>query len=205
MQVSDLARHVSQRGSYFFTRKTMRFFGDRMCNYRVVGPLTIVTPIGDTREVWEVQRKRPVKHGLQASAYFDIWTFDQAIPNKDLGPVSIHWGLMMHARYLGITDRWQSNMYHWQVTLTCGRRKLTCDYFQGLAHATDGKPNAPTLASVLYSLQIDARCGEQSYADYVSDFGDSSPETWRACIRQYRELGRLLSTDLESFLRAEIE
>ena len=48
--------------SLFFDRKTMRFFGDTMKNYGVC--------------IWEnglieLFRKRPVKHELQKSAFFD--------------------------------------------------------------------------------------------------------------------------------------
>lgn len=57
--------------SHFFDRKTMQFFGDTMRNY------------GVTRHAsgcWELYRKRPVKYGLQSSAYFDPETFEQRWP-----------------------------------------------------------------------------------------------------------------------------
>lgn len=50
--------------SFFFTRDTMKFFGDTMRNYGVRAA-TI-----DGRAVWELYRKRPVKHGMTDSAYF---------------------------------------------------------------------------------------------------------------------------------------
>ena len=53
--------------SYFFTRKTMRFFGDTMRNYGVK----------DRGAYYELIRKTPVKHGLIQSAYFDKTTFQQ--------------------------------------------------------------------------------------------------------------------------------
>ena len=60
--------------SYFFTRKTMSFFGDTMrnfgvCNVRLrhkYGPET-----GQEFDGYELYRRRPVKHGLQSSHYFD--------------------------------------------------------------------------------------------------------------------------------------
>lgn len=52
--------------NYFFTRDTMRFFGDTMRNYGVRNAGTH----------WELYRKRPVKHGLCSSAYFDKVTLD---------------------------------------------------------------------------------------------------------------------------------
>jgi hypothetical protein len=52
--------------SYFFERKTMRFFGDTMKNYGVrrISANTV-----------ELYRKKPVKHGLQTSAFFNTITY----------------------------------------------------------------------------------------------------------------------------------
>lgn len=66
MTASKLKAKVEATGSYFFTRKTMRFFGDTMRNYGV----------RDTGDAWELYRKKPVKHGLKSSAYFDKLTFE---------------------------------------------------------------------------------------------------------------------------------
>ena len=67
MTSSELKHQVEQAGNepYFFTRKTMKFFGDTMRNYGV-------RLSGDN---WELYRKKPVKHGLSRSAYFDKKTF----------------------------------------------------------------------------------------------------------------------------------
>lgn len=62
---------------YFFSRKTMRFFGDTMKNYGVRDGGTI-----GKNEVWELYRKRPVKHGLRRSAYFDKTTFHQVFKDE---------------------------------------------------------------------------------------------------------------------------
>jgi hypothetical protein len=80
MTPSELKYQVEQSGheSYFFTRKTMSFFGDTMKNYGV-RTATIWRGYGDDRrqvEVWELYRRRAVKHGLKDPAYFDKVTFE---------------------------------------------------------------------------------------------------------------------------------
>jgi len=50
---------------FFFTRDTMRFFGDTMRNYGVVNH-------GSHYELW---RKRPVNGGLSSSAFFSADAF----------------------------------------------------------------------------------------------------------------------------------
>lgn len=57
--------------SFFFSRGTMKFFGDSMKNYGV----RKIPANGGT--VWELYRKRPVKYGVQASAYFSEKTWDR--------------------------------------------------------------------------------------------------------------------------------
>lgn len=54
-------------GGHFFERKTMEFFGDTMRNYNV----------RDAGGCWELYRRKPVKHGLKNSAYFDKDSFKQ--------------------------------------------------------------------------------------------------------------------------------
>ena len=78
MNASELKYKVEQSGheSYFFTRKTMSFFGDTMRNYGVCESV-ITTYSGEKVEVWELYRKRPVKHGLQSSHYFRKDTFEK--------------------------------------------------------------------------------------------------------------------------------
>ena len=73
MTAAELKHNVEQgRDRFFFTRDTMKFFGDTMGNYGVRGSLT-----PHMIEVWELYRKRPVKHGLTASAYFDKTTYNR--------------------------------------------------------------------------------------------------------------------------------
>lgn len=87
MTPSELKAAVESRGteSFFFCRENMKFSGDSMKNYGVCAA-TIRAHYDDagnfceggvTREVWELYRKRPVKNGLQESAYFDRVTFNQ--------------------------------------------------------------------------------------------------------------------------------
>jgi len=73
MTPTGLRYEVEHTGSYFFTRASMKFFGDTMKNYGVRS--TKITTSGGEKDVWELYRKRPVKHGLSESAFFDKVTF----------------------------------------------------------------------------------------------------------------------------------
>ena len=75
MTASELKYKVEDTGSYFFTRNSMKFFGDTMRNYGV--RKATIEKNSEAVEVWELYRRRPVKHGLQTSAYFDKVTFDR--------------------------------------------------------------------------------------------------------------------------------
>lgn len=77
MTPSELKARVEAAGHspHFFTRQSMRFFGDTMRNYGVRGPQTVTQYDGTKRTVYELYRRRPVKHGLRSSAYFDAETF----------------------------------------------------------------------------------------------------------------------------------
>ena len=79
---SDLKYHVEQSGNepHFFDRQTMKFFGDTMRNYGVRQPVEVETISGDTVKAYELVRRRPVKHGLQSSAWFHAETFDRVFP-----------------------------------------------------------------------------------------------------------------------------
>jgi hypothetical protein len=71
MTLAELKYQYQERGNgHFFDRKTMAFFGDTMANYGV----------RDRGDYWELYRRRPVKHGLQKSAYFDKATFREVWP-----------------------------------------------------------------------------------------------------------------------------
>ena len=71
MTASELKRNVENTGSCFFTRSSMRFFGDTMSNYGVSSYKS------GNQEAWELHRKRPVKMGMQNSAFFDKETFER--------------------------------------------------------------------------------------------------------------------------------
>lgn len=50
---------------HYFTRSSMRCFGDTMKNYKVL------TLIHDNKKYYRLIRRNPVKHGMQNNAYFD--------------------------------------------------------------------------------------------------------------------------------------
>jgi hypothetical protein len=79
---SDLKYHVEQSGNepHFFTRETMKFFGDTMRNYGVRQPVEVETISGDKVKAFELVRRRPVKHGLQSSSWFNAETFERVFP-----------------------------------------------------------------------------------------------------------------------------
>jgi len=52
--------------SFYFTRESMKFFGDTMKNYGVRSHCA---------NTWELYRKEPVKNGLNSSTYFDKSNF----------------------------------------------------------------------------------------------------------------------------------
>ena len=76
MTASELKYKIEQAGQepHFFTRSTMKFFGDTMANYGVRSAV-IDTWTEDKVDVWELYRRRSVKHGLNKSAYFDKATY----------------------------------------------------------------------------------------------------------------------------------
>lgn len=61
MEISE-----SNQWEYYFNRKTMKFFGDTMRNYG------LRKHVIDGKLVYELYRKKPVKHGLQNSHYFTL-------------------------------------------------------------------------------------------------------------------------------------
>lgn len=73
MTPTELKLNVETKGNspYYFSRATMRFFGDTMSNYRVRKGKV------NGRAVYILIRKRPVKHGNQDPAYFDAENFDR--------------------------------------------------------------------------------------------------------------------------------
>lgn len=90
---SDLKFYVESNNqeSYFFDRSSMRFFGDTMKNYGVRSATVRTNYDADGNytnaegveiEVYELYRKKPVKHGLKDSAYFNKVNFSRVYPSK---------------------------------------------------------------------------------------------------------------------------
>lgn len=79
MTPSELKYNVEASGKspYYFTRKTMRFWGDTMRNYGVRGPYQLVNNSGEIVLVMELYRKNPVKNGIIDSAFFNALTWSK--------------------------------------------------------------------------------------------------------------------------------
>jgi hypothetical protein len=75
---SYLREKVTERGSFFFKPSALRFFGDTMANYGA--RLVWIDDDGEARQVYELYRIRPVKHGLSGSAWFCATTFVRLYP-----------------------------------------------------------------------------------------------------------------------------
>jgi hypothetical protein len=93
MNASELKYNVEQSNhdSHFFDRSSMKFSGDTMRNYGVRSAVirTMYDAEGNyagaegvEMEVWELYRKRPVKHGLRDSAYFSKTNFNRVFVAK---------------------------------------------------------------------------------------------------------------------------
>jgi hypothetical protein len=84
MSPSELKYQVESHGNepHFFTRRTMQFFGDSMRNYGVRSKVLVTDYEGVQHECFELYRKRPVKHGLDSSAYFDAVSFKRRFDAK---------------------------------------------------------------------------------------------------------------------------
>ncbi len=76
MTPSELKFYTRETESYYFTNKTMKFFGDTMKNYGVRSAV-IDTYKEKNVEVWELYRKCPIKYGFQSRADFNKKTFNQ--------------------------------------------------------------------------------------------------------------------------------
>ena len=85
MTPSELKYKIEQTGreSHFFARSSMKFFGDTMRNYGVRSDVIECYKEDDMSqteivEVWELYRKRPVKHGRTGSSFFRKDNFHRA-------------------------------------------------------------------------------------------------------------------------------
>lgn len=86
MTPSELKHHhnAAEVDCFFFSRDSMKHFGDSMKNYGVRSAVISVNYSEDGEylhgvtvnvNVWELYRKRPVKHGVTTSAFFSKSTF----------------------------------------------------------------------------------------------------------------------------------
>ena len=81
MTPSELKSHVEGGPDrFFFTRDTLRFFGDTMRNYGVCAQPVIVKSYASTVECWELYRRHPVKHGMCDSAFFAVDDYRRVLP-----------------------------------------------------------------------------------------------------------------------------
>lgn len=81
MNPSELKYQVEKTGSNFFSRDSMKFFGDTMRNYGTRSA-TVTEYDGTVTECVELYRCRAVKHGLDTSAYFCKSTFRRVYPAR---------------------------------------------------------------------------------------------------------------------------
>ncbi|MHB8107722.1 MAG: hypothetical protein ACYDH4_09910 [Candidatus Cryosericum sp.] len=95
---------------------------------------------------------------------------------------------------------WDRGTQNYRVTLRRGKKSITTEYHQGSGIAYE-----PRAEDVLESLALDARCGDQSYEDYLSDFGSEdnkeSRRVYRACARMTPKLKAFLGDDYEAVLQ----
>lgn len=78
MNISQLKILTSVHHPFFFSRGSMRFFGDTLANYGIRSAKVFTcfdadgkyTPTIIEVDVWELYRKRPVKNNLKESTYF---------------------------------------------------------------------------------------------------------------------------------------
>ena len=69
--------------TFFFTRSTMKFFGDTMANFGLRQPATLTKRDGSQVQAFELTRRHPVKHGLQSSHWFDAETLAEVFPRQE--------------------------------------------------------------------------------------------------------------------------
>ena len=82
MTPSQLKSHVNATGSHFFDSDSMRHMGDSMRNYGCRA-VEIIDHHGATVPARELYRRRPVKDGVQSSAYFHRETFRRVFPVRE--------------------------------------------------------------------------------------------------------------------------
>lgn len=69
-----IARYEDVNGGHYFSKGTMRFFGDSRSNYRVTRNTVNIETRDGIIECFELCRKKPVKNGLHSPTYFNVDT-----------------------------------------------------------------------------------------------------------------------------------
>ena len=79
---SDLKAAVEASGNeqYYFTRESMKFFGDWLGNYKVSTEVVKTPEVPNGLLVYKLSRMKPVKHNNQESAYFSTQNFRRIFP-----------------------------------------------------------------------------------------------------------------------------
>lgn len=80
MDVRELRLAVEARGSKFFDKDAMKCFGDTFSNYYVAAKPMLVEAASGSTMCWLLKRRRPVKMGLQSTAYFACDDFRRVFP-----------------------------------------------------------------------------------------------------------------------------
>ncbi len=74
-ELKALYERNEEGAALYFTRDTMKFFGDTMKNYGV-RKIQVAEKWDESKpepfEAWELYRIKPVKHGLKSSSYFAL-------------------------------------------------------------------------------------------------------------------------------------
>jgi len=79
----------SEDDSYFFSRNSMKYFGDRISNFGVRDGGRVLVEYDDAGnyfkggfliDAWELYRRKPVKSGLKDSSYFNKLTGNRLFP-----------------------------------------------------------------------------------------------------------------------------
>jgi hypothetical protein len=85
MNKTELKYNVSKAEPFFFSRNSMKFFGDTMTNYSVPkNPITITDFENKSVQVYQLKRKKPVGHSRnQETTFFDAITFKRVFPKHE--------------------------------------------------------------------------------------------------------------------------
>lgn len=165
-ELKSFYEEYNPRG-HFFDRDTMKFFGDTMRNFGLRE-----TKI-DGRMVYELFRKKPVKHGLHESAYFDAETFKIVYARKNNPDES------PEARELFLFIENDGDLYRMQTVPIINN--LAKKFAKGVYDHEAAKKLWKNLAdngAKKYTFEFDDR-GTARYWQQVKGFGVFDPEVRR--------------------------